>query len=84
MAFIRFNPEPYLKKITCPVLALNGEWDFQVDATQTFNALKENVKNLTCKLLPKQPWENPSKSGWKAVLPTHGSSYDVPDWRQLV
>lgn len=53
MAFIRFNPEPYLKKITCPVLALNGEWDFQVDATQTFNALKENVKNLTCKLLPK-------------------------------
>ena len=36
-----------------------------------------------CKLLPKQPWENPSKSGWKAVVPSHGSHYDVPDWRQL-
>ena len=42
------------------------------------------VLGCDCKLLPKQPWENPSKSGWKAVLPTHGSSYDVPDWRQLV
>ncbi len=41
------------------------------------------VLGCDCKLLPKQPWENPSKSGWKAVVPTHGSSYDVPDWRQL-
>lgn len=42
------------------------------------------VLGCDCKLLPKLPWENPSKSGWKAVLPTHGSNYDVPDWRQLV
>ena len=41
------------------------------------------VLGCDCKLLPKQPWENPSKSGWKAVVPTHGSNYDVPDWRQL-
>lgn len=41
------------------------------------------VLGCDCKLLPKQPWENPSKSGWKAVVPSHGSSYDVPDWRQL-
>ena len=41
------------------------------------------VLGCDCRLLPKQPWENPSKSGWKAVLPTHGSSYDVPDWRHL-
>ena len=41
------------------------------------------VLGCDCKLLPKQPWENPSKSGWKAVLPTHGSTYDVPDWRHL-
>lgn len=41
------------------------------------------VLGCDCKLLPKQPWENPSKSGWKAVMPNHGSSYDVPDWRQF-
>ena len=41
------------------------------------------VLGCDCKLLPKQPWENPSKSGWKAVIPTHGNSYNVPDWRQL-
>ena len=41
------------------------------------------VLGCDCRLLPKQPWENPSKSGWKAVVPTHGSTYDVPDWRQL-
>lgn len=41
------------------------------------------VLGCDCKLLPKQPWENPSKSGWKAVVPTHGSTYDIPDWRQF-
>ena len=41
------------------------------------------VLGCDCRLLPKQPWENPSKSGWKAVVPTHGNTYDVPDWRQL-
>ena len=41
------------------------------------------VLGCDCKLLPKQPWENPSKSGWKPVTPTHGTNYDVPDWRHL-
>ena len=41
------------------------------------------VLGCDCRLLPKQPWENPSKSGWKAVVPAHGNHYDVPDWRQL-
>ncbi|MBO4723490.1 MAG: alpha/beta hydrolase [Muribaculaceae bacterium] len=52
MTFVRFDPKPYLEKINCQVLALNGEWDFQVDAEQTFNALKANVKNVMCELLP--------------------------------
>ncbi|MBR5086956.1 MAG: alpha/beta fold hydrolase [Muribaculaceae bacterium] len=52
MTSIRFNPKPYLEKITCPVFALNGEWDFQVNADQTFDALKANVKNVRCELLP--------------------------------
>ena len=41
------------------------------------------VLGCDCRLLPKQPWENPSKSGWKAVVPSRGSNYDVPDWRHL-
>lgn len=41
------------------------------------------VLGCDCKLLPKQPWDNPSKSGWKAVVPTQGNKYDVPNWRQL-
>ena len=53
LSFIRFNPKPYLEKITCPVLALNGEWDFQVNAKQTFDALKASVKNVTCVELPR-------------------------------
>ena len=53
MTFVRLDPKPYLEKINCQVLALNGEWDFQVDAEQTFNALKANVKNVRCELLLK-------------------------------
>ena len=41
------------------------------------------VLGCDCRLLPKQPWENPSKSGWKAIVPSHGNTYNVPDWRQL-
>lgn len=52
MSSIRFNPTPYLHKINCPVLALNGEWDFQVDAKQNLDAIKANVKNATCITLP--------------------------------
>lgn len=36
-----------------------------------------------CRLALKQPWDNPSKSGWKAVMPTQDGKYLVPDWRTL-
>lgn len=35
-----------------------------------------------CKLVPKLPWENPGKAGWKSVVPEDGQ-YKVPDWRQF-
>ena len=41
------------------------------------------VLGCDCKLMPRHPWETQSKADWKAVIPTHGNSYDVPDWRQL-
>lgn len=52
MTFVRLDPKPYLEKINCQVLALGGEWDFQVDAETSFNALKASVKNVRCELLP--------------------------------
>lgn len=36
-----------------------------------------------CKLTLKQPWDNPSKSGWKSLLPQEDGKYSVPNWRQL-
>ncbi len=35
-----------------------------------------------CRLVPKLPWENPGKSGWKPVVPVNGI-YPVPDWRRI-
>lgn len=36
-----------------------------------------------CRLALKQPWDNPTKSGWKAVTPLQDGKYHVPDWRTL-
>ena len=36
-----------------------------------------------CRLALKQPWDNPSKAGWKAVVPHQDGKYHVPDWRTL-
>ena len=52
MEWIRFDPAPYLKKITCPLLALNGEWDFQVDAYQNLEAIATNKEDATCLIVP--------------------------------
>ena len=35
-----------------------------------------------CRLVPKLPWENPGKSGWKPLIPENGF-YHVPDWRHI-
>lgn len=38
--FVQFDPQRYYKRITCPVLALNGTKDLQVDAGQNLAAIK--------------------------------------------
>ncbi|MDP6478800.1 MAG: alpha/beta fold hydrolase [Phycisphaerales bacterium] len=38
-AFVRYNPAPTLAKVTCPVLAINGELDLQVPHTQNLDAI---------------------------------------------
>ncbi len=39
MAFVRLNPSEFMHKIKCPLLALNGSWDVQVDAKQNLQAI---------------------------------------------
>jgi len=55
--FITLDPAPYLRKVRCPVLVLNGELDLQVDPDQNLpvieRALKEGGnRNFTIKRLP--------------------------------
>lgn len=40
------------------------------------------VLGCDCRLVPKLPWENPGKAGWKALIPENGA-YHVPDWRHI-
>ena len=56
--FMRYDPTASLKKIKCPVLALNGEKDIQVDADMNLTAIKQHIsengnKNVTIKVYPK-------------------------------
>jgi pimeloyl-ACP methyl ester carboxylesterase len=39
--FLTYNPYPTLTKVTCPVLALNGEKDLQVPAKTNLEAIKK-------------------------------------------
>jgi fermentation-respiration switch protein FrsA (DUF1100 family) len=55
--FIRYDPAPALEKVTCPVLALNGEKDVQVPAKANLEAIKAALakggnKRVTAKELP--------------------------------
>lgn len=40
------------------------------------------ILGCDCRLVPKLPWENPGKEGWKALIPENGA-YRVPDWRHI-
>jgi uncharacterized protein len=47
--FISFDPSPYLKKLHCKVLALNGEKDIQVIAKQNLTGIKKALKRSNSK-----------------------------------
>lgn len=42
--FLRFDPSIYLRKVKCPVLALNGSKDLQVPAKENLTAIQANVE----------------------------------------
>ncbi len=55
--FFGFNPIPYLQKLQCKVLALNGDADIQVDADMNLNSIKTTLakskaKQVTVKKIP--------------------------------
>ncbi|MDE6277303.1 MAG: alpha/beta hydrolase [Muribaculaceae bacterium] len=39
IAFVKLDPGEYLAKVKCPVLALNGTWDVQVDSEMNLRAI---------------------------------------------
>ena len=43
--FVKFDPKEYLQKVSCPVLALNGSKDLQVDAKMNLQAIENALKN---------------------------------------
>ena len=42
--FIRYSPAPTLQKVTCPVLALNGENDLQVPAQENLTSIGDALE----------------------------------------
>lgn len=55
--FLRYDPRPTLEKVTCPVLAINGEKDLQVPPKENLAGIKEALtkggnKNYRIELLP--------------------------------
>ena len=55
--FMRYDPAEDLKELKCPVLALNGEKDIQMDAAMNLTAIQEKITgngntNVTIKAYP--------------------------------
>jgi fermentation-respiration switch protein FrsA (DUF1100 family) len=55
--FVQYNPAGYLSTIRCPVLALNGEKDCQVLASQNIEAIEDGLREagnneVIAKVLP--------------------------------
>ncbi len=42
--FIRFDPDTYLSKVTCPTLALNGSLDLQVTPTENLEGIRRSLE----------------------------------------
>lgn len=42
--FMSFNPADYLSKVSCPVLAINGELDLQVPSKENLEAIEKALK----------------------------------------
>ncbi|HQR05657.1 MAG TPA: alpha/beta hydrolase [Gemmatales bacterium] len=57
MYFLSYDPRPSLRKVKCPVLALNGDKDLQVPAVENLSEIEKAIraggnKDVTIKELP--------------------------------
>jgi fermentation-respiration switch protein FrsA (DUF1100 family) len=57
LSFLRADPSLYLKEVTCPLLALNGEKDTQVPAVKNIRAITSALeiagnKNVETRIYP--------------------------------
>lgn len=50
--FVQHDPTEDLKRISCPMLALNGEWDSQVNCDQNLGAIRRLVPTAQVVALP--------------------------------
>ncbi len=50
--FLKLDPAPYISKVNCPVLALNGEKDLQVIADRNIPIIKELLPSATVRTYP--------------------------------
>ena len=44
LSLIKSKPSKYLEKVNCPVLAINGNKDFQVPSKENLNAIKDAIE----------------------------------------
>lgn len=47
LTFVRTDPSQFLSQIKCPLLAINGSWDIQVDADMNLNAIAAAMPSAT-------------------------------------
>jgi fermentation-respiration switch protein FrsA (DUF1100 family) len=82
--FLTYDPRPTLRKVRCPVLAINGELDLQVPAKENLTAIREALKaggnrDVTIQELPRLNHVfQTSRTGSPADLRTEGPAFDVP------
>ena len=90
--FLKYDPAESLKKVKCPVLAINGAKDLQVPAEIDLNAIKRYVdeggnKNVTTKELPDlnhlfQECETGSPDEYSKIVQTFSpvALKEITDW----
>lgn len=69
VGFVRLDPSPYIKKIRCPLLAVNGTWDVQVDAAMNLGAIGSLLPSATLRSMP-------GLNHFMQAAPTKAQSFD--------
>jgi len=85
--FLTLDPKPYLSKVRCPVLALNGERDLQVPPTENLQAIQSALKANSRVKTQQLPGLNHLFQHCKTGLPEEYASIEEtfsPDALQLI